>query len=283
MFRQIATAIIYSNIWIASGAALLTAQTFWVSGIEVNVGLVFFVFFASLATYNLQRLLRFNKWWLRATSERLHWLVHSRKSLLSITVLSLIAAGIFALFSLKPIHLWALFPMTMVAILYAWPFIPSEGGRLALRDIPGLKIFWIAGSWVAVTAVLPLLGITTLSSGWVMLMLERFFFILAITVPFDVRDLHFDAATKKTIPQVFGTRRSGWIALSFNALFLVFVLTSFFSDQYNLQITLVLGACGAINATVLFFSFRQRPEPYYSVVLDGLTILQPAMVFLMSH
>lgn len=173
--------------------------------------------------------------------------------------------------------------MTMVAILYAWPFIPSEGGRLALRDIPGLKIFWIAGSWVAVTAVLPLLGITTLSSGWVMLMLERFFFILAITVPFDVRDLHFDAATKKTIPQVFGTRRSGWIALLFNALFLVFVLTSFFSGQYNLQITLVLGACGAINATVLFFSFRQRPEPYYSVVLDGLTILQPAMVFLMSH
>lgn len=279
MLRQLATAIVYSNTWIASGAALLTLQTYWVAGEEVNVGLIAFVFFATVATYNFQRLLRFNKWWLRATSERLHWLIRSRRFLLVITLVSFAMAGLLAVFYLQLIHFLALIPLSAISFLYAWRFLPHRSGRRALRDIPGLKIFWIAGSWAAVTVILPLLEADNIDELWPPLFAERLFFILAITLPFDIRDMHYDSGNQKTIPQVIGIRRSAWLAQGFNVLFVGAVLVNVaYSNQQGMLMALLLTAL--VNAVVLAFSFRQRSEPYYSVILDGLTILQPVMVCL---
>lgn len=279
MLRQLATAIIYSNIWIASGAALLTLQTYWVAGNEVNFGLVAFVFFATVGTYNFQRLLRFNKWWLRATSERLHWLIRSRRFLLAITSISFAGAGVLAVFCLQPKHFMALIPLGAISFLYAWRFFPHGDGRRALRDIPGLKIFWIGGSWAAVTVLLPLLGTNEINSLWPPIFAERLFFVLAITLPFDIRDMHYDSGNQKTIPQVIGLRKSAWLAQGLNLLFAVIVLINFaYSNQQEVIFALVISAL--INAVVLAFAFRPRPEPYYSVLVDGLTIIQPVIVYL---
>lgn len=278
--RQIAAALIYSNVWIATGAALLTAQAYWVFGADVNFGLLALVFFATLATYNFQRLVRFNKWSYRLNSERLHWIMRSRSTLITLVVCSLIAAGILALVSLQWEHYGLLIPLSLIAMLYAVPFIPSEDKRLALRDLPGLKIFWIAGTWAAVTAVLPLMNHAEPNPEWGVLISERFFFILAITIPFDTRDMDYDDPAHKTIPQLLGIQKAGGLAILCVLIFALMVVINFHLGWYTLNASIALLANAAIVIGVLLFSFRQRREPYYSGILDGLTLLQPIMVFL---
>lgn len=279
--RHIAAALIYSNVWIATGAALLTAQTYWVFGAEVNFGLLALVFFATLATYNFQRLVRFNKWSYRLNSERLHWIMRSRRTLITLVVGSLIATGIFALVSLQWEHYWLLIPLGLISLLYAVPFIPSENKRLALRDLPGLKIFWIAGTWAAVSAVLPLMNHAEPNPEWGVLISERFFFILAITIPFDTRDLSYDDPKHKTIPQLLGIKKAGGLAILCALIFALMVAVNFHLAWYTFNVFIALFANAAIVIGILLFSFRQQKEPYYSGLLDGLTLLQPITVFLM--
>jgi 4-hydroxybenzoate polyprenyltransferase len=53
-----------------------------------------------------------------------------------------------------------------------------------------------------------------------MTFIQRFFFIAAITIPFDIRDLNFDDKNLKTLPQVIGIQKSKVVGLFFLMLFL---------------------------------------------------------------
>lgn len=282
MLRSLAIGIVYSNIWVAIGAALLAAQTYRLHHEEINWGLVGFVFCATVATYNLQRILRFNKWWMRATEQRLHWIVKSRKALRVTTGIALVGAGILALSSLKSAHILALIPMAAIAILYAWPVIPSGDKPKALRDVPGLKILWISASWVAVTVVLPLIDRGNFDTASLWMMLGRFLFIFAITIPFDIRDMHYDSPAQKTIPQLVGLRDASWIALALNAAFIATTLINYSTSGFSQSATLAMVAAGLVNMVVLAFGFRPRHELYYTFGLDGLTVLQPVLLLLIT-
>lgn len=280
MLRQLATAVVYSNTWIATGAALLTAQTCWVLNCTVDFWLVAFVFFSTVATYNFQRILRFDKWWLRAKSARLDWLIHSRKFIWSLTITALFGAAMCAWISLNQHQMILLVPFGGISVLYAWRIIPSKSGLLALRDIPGTKVFWIAASWSVVTVCLPLLGSNVPETYvWIPVLAERFFFILAITIPFDVRDLPFDSPDQKTLPQLLGIKRANIAALTAAVIFMLAAWYSFHLENYSTSTFAAIGCSGVVTFAILLFSFKKRPEPFYSVVLDGLTILQPLLVW----
>lgn len=281
--NRIATVIVFSNAWIAAGAALLTAQSFWVSELEVNLELVLFVFCATIATYNFQRLFRFSVWSARINAERVHWIIRSRNALLWLIGVGLAGAGFFAWQSLQWQHFWILFPLGVVAVLYALPFIPFHNRWLALRDLPVTKIFWIAGTWAVVTAILPLLGHKSIDMEWSLIVVERFVFILAITIPFDTRDMEYDDPFQRTLPQLIGVRSSAWLALFCVLLFAAVVNINYWVGGYSIETTFALSSSVVVVGIVLSFSFRRRKEPYYSGLIDGLTLLQPVMVFLWLH
>jgi len=280
LLRQLATAVVYSNTWIATGAALLTAQTYWVLNLDADSWLITFVLFSSLATYNFQRILRFDKWWLRAKSVRLHWLIHSRKFLISLTIIAALGAAFCGWFSLNQQQLILLVPLGVISVLYAWRIFPSKSGPFALRDIPGTKVFWIAISWSMVTVLLPLMTHDLPPAEvWMPVLAERFCFILAITIPFDVRDLPFDSPDQKNLPQLVGIRRANFLAITMAFVFVAFAGYSVLIETYSITTFLVLAGTGVVTCAVLLFSFKPRPEPYYSVLLDGLTILQPLLIW----
>lgn len=278
--RTLATAIVYSNIWVAAGAALLTAQTFWVRGQQTSWWLVAFVFFASLATYNFQRMLRIDKWWLRAKSVRLHWLIQSQKFIVTLIVLSLFGAGLCAWYALNPLQILLVMPLGAIAILYAWRVFPTQSGRLALRDLPGTKVWWIGLSWALVTAGLPLLN-SDLPSASVALpiLAERMFFIVAITIPFDVRDLAFDHPRQKTLPQWLGVRTAVVIAMCCALCYLLIALWAVVNGAYASEIIPAILAVFTLTIISLLFAFRPRQEWYYGFLLDGLTLAQPTLVW----
>lgn len=71
-----------------------------------------------------------------------------------------------------------------------------------LRNIPGLKLFLIAFSWAGITVLFPLIQnyMSIRITDWITF-IQRFLFVLVITIPFDIRDINYDNNELKTLPQ----------------------------------------------------------------------------------
>ncbi len=96
----------------------------------------------------------------------------------------------------------------------------TDGRRRALRRIPGLKMLWIAGTWAVLSALWPIWwnalqqGLPLPASTW-WLALERALVIAALTLPFDLRDRHWDSREMRTWPQWLGTSGTRMLGLAF--------------------------------------------------------------------
>jgi hypothetical protein len=96
-------------------------------------------------------------------------------------------------------------------------------------------------------------------------------FVAGITVPFDVRDLNLDPTEFQTWPQLWGASPSIRIALfllASSALGFVF---------FDLNMGRVVVALLALP--IVAWTVRPRKEAVYSLLLDGLLILQGSAVF----
>ena len=60
----------------------------------------------------------------------------------------------------------------------------NKGG--GLRSVPGLKLFVISFVWAFTTGFLPAIWNGEPGTWW---LIERFFWTMALTIPFDVRDV----------------------------------------------------------------------------------------------
>jgi 4-hydroxybenzoate polyprenyltransferase len=111
-----------------------------------------------------------------------------------------------------------------------------------------------------------------------LMIVERFFFIFAIAIPFDIRDMEADRrAGLKTVPLLLNETKA--LTLSYLSL-LVFFLISFFHYQLRND-WFIIGAFG-ISALTTFLvigqkTFRKRCW-YYSGILDGTMVFQGLLV-----
>lgn len=134
-----------------------------------------------------------------------HWFLQSRQWALLYTAFSgAFALGLFwSLFSLGQM-IW-FFPPIVIAALYPIGFPRPFQAFSSLRAAPGLKLFLIAASWVYLTYFIPILLQNVWLDTYVLLeAVARLIFVMAITLPFDVRDLRADRVEMKTIPQQYG-------------------------------------------------------------------------------
>ncbi|MBK9505813.1 MAG: UbiA family prenyltransferase [Bacteroidetes bacterium] len=91
-----------------------------------------------------------------------------------------------------------------------------------LRQIPYLKIFLISFVWATVTILLPVIHSEKAYNNFHILtmIIERFLFVFAITIPFDIRDMNADSQTElKTIPLLIGEKRSIYASIIVLVLF----------------------------------------------------------------
>ena len=74
-----------------------------------------------------------------------------------------------------------------------------------LREVSGLKIFIIAAVWTSMTVLIPFIDIQISFDqfGWIYLT-QRYIFIMALVLPFDIRDTIYDQIRLATIPQILG-------------------------------------------------------------------------------
>ncbi len=273
--------LLHSHIFISLGAVFLAVET------QVQLGMhpqwhpyLFIIFFATLVDYNFHRLITMfaNREALNAEKHR--WLRENRSLFFVIMGLSVLGFLVSILEAKRDV-LIALTPIAFITLFYTLPLIKIKNSYFRLRDIPYLKIFLIASVWSMVTIFLPIIQ-TGLSYGkeHVALMLtERFLFIFAIAIPFDIRDLNTDRELGlRTIPVLLGEKNATRLA-SFSLLLFSLICLGHYG-YYNLGFLLPAYIFSAITTILILHSSKLRKLPFYYLgILDGTLLMKGLLVY----
>jgi len=273
--------ILYSNLWIAGAAVCMALQTQLLLTGRLRPGAYHgLLLFGTLALYAAHRLIGLKKVMAFTESGRFAIINRLRLTVLAVAIIS----GLFSAYFLWhiPLRYWPwLTPAALASAAYVLPFLKD---RQRLRDVNYVKIFLIALVWSWLTAFMPAFmnETTTLLQLWA-IGLERFFFVFAITLPFDIRDMKIDLKTSvKTLPSTLGIQGTQRLAGLAMILMLACVSWSYgagFYDPYAL-IGLMLSA---LSSFFLIYYFRpERPDYYYTGLMDGTMIFQFLIVWFLS-
>ncbi|HYH55730.1 MAG TPA: UbiA family prenyltransferase, partial [Anseongella sp.] len=266
--------LIFSNTFIALCAVAQGWLTYMLLGAAPDMEVLVLLYFATAFVYNAQAVL--NKIPRDGTSVyyRIDWLIRNRKL---IRTLSFTAAGgvLASAFFLQKATWIALAVTGLLAVFYSFPLLKTGG----LRQVPGLKLFLIAGVWASACVLIPYFesGVELETARLGMLWLKRFLFIAAITLPFDIKDIETDRAWGlKTLPALLGVKGAVMLSLFFLLVYLLLLQGIRQPDQpasfYGLLATALLAAVLILSST------RQRKVYFYLFVFDGILILQPLLV-----
>ncbi len=239
---------------------------------KINKQVLLLVFFSTFAVYNLQRLIKHysNK---NNYTHRHRWIQEHQTALLLGVLFSSISA-LFLFFRLYDWHKFSLLlPFALLASLYA---VSIFSRQKALRDLPYVKVFIIALTWSVATVLLPVFSSSKeLDVRTVTLLIANFFYIVGITIPFDIRDIEVDAGNTQTIPQLMGIKKSVYLSVGF---------LIFSSAIFKIQFNHIGQQIAYLVSIILVLRTRsQQPELYYSGLIDGSIILFPLLNLVLNY
>ncbi|WP_257658825.1 UbiA family prenyltransferase [Parapedobacter lycopersici] len=284
IFRELLDLMIFSNVLIACCAVAQGALTYRLLAIPVNNKVLTILGCATLALYNFSMILAKPAHPEASPYRRVRWIFRHERSLWMWTgVALLIAAGLSFQFHSESLLL--LLAVGAMGLAYNVPFLQdADGRRFGLRQIPGLKLFYIGLVWAMSCVLLPVAEAH--HNGWPMqwlpvmqLMCWVFLFIVAITIPFDIRDIYQDRHYGlKTIPVLLGVRAAHALCGILLAIHTGWVLMS----GYTLEVRLALAGVSLLCAGAILLPKKEKGTYYYFFVLDGMLILQFLMIVLFA-
>ena len=198
-----------ASIHVALAIFSLVHVTALTLNINVPLELYFFIFFGSISCYNFVKFgVEAEKYILVANTYH--------KNIQFFSFGCLLVAG-YQLFFLSERVFIGLFILAAITGLYALPVLPKNKN---FRSFSGLKILIVAAVWAGATVILPAISVLDDISWNVKVeALQRFLFVLILLVPFEIRDLKYDSATLKTLPQRVGVKGAKIIGYSWTILF----------------------------------------------------------------
>ena len=251
--------IVFSNLWIALCAgwlAFAVSYSLSVSSAELY-GLA--VGFSTIAVYNLHRLLRMPEL-SKSTTIRHKWLVNFSKIQWIVFVLgSLLSLFLFLQVINNLLTLVLIGMVIIISGLYAYK---STFFKRPLRELPYLKMYFIAISWTIMVLIIPLFLSTSFSKG-LFLFVGVFTYFLAIIIPFDIRDLPYDQPHQKTLPQLIGVTKSKWAALLL--LIISYISLGVVYGLHNVWLVIAMLYQGGLIIGIN----QKRKELYFAGLIDG--------------
>ena len=272
LLRRALDAVLYSSVWLAGAAGAQTAATFhlWPMAGPGHWRVVALVFAATLLVYNLDAALPFKHRLPAGTSGRKAWQQQHWRALVALATGAAFAMAYFILADGWWRYLPSLLPLAVLALLYSWPL----GRWGALREVPLLKVFLIAGVWSAITVGLPTLAQHRPLAESAGLLAQRFCLVLALAIVFDIRDLSRDRlAGTRTFPVVLGLAGARAVAL-------VFLAASMLLGFERGMPLLGLGLTGGSAAAVILLADESRSDYFFALVADGV-LLVPAVFYML--
>jgi 4-hydroxybenzoate polyprenyltransferase len=250
------------------------------------------VFFSTWFVYQVSRWIYFKKGAYTGPEEWvLKWFErHPRFSQLTIAFSGISAIIFTCLLKWKTILVLVI--IGGISILYPIPFLKPLGIKKRLRDFPFIKIFLIALVWSVTSVLLPALE-TNIDFGMrkdvLVLWIAQFIFILFITLPFDINDSEVDKLTDvKTIPIVFGNKRSKLACFALGTLYAALMLYVYMLENWRtisatyitaITIVLIWLLCGFLQAYTFTRSDKVN-KWMIKVVYDGSMIAYFLIVYL---
>ena len=103
-------------------------------------------------------------------------------------------------------------PFTLLTVLYAVPFL--SGFHKTLRQVSFLKVIVVAVVWAGFTVLIPNVAAGKgISLDVVLLLLQRLLIVIVLILPFDIRDVKYDAISLQTIPKKIGIEKTKRVGL----------------------------------------------------------------------
>ena len=258
---------VYSNIHVALSGFAITLITLIHFKLPFNL-LPVLVALAIIISYNFIRYyeIKTNKiaWFKR-------WFHKNKKLIFILSVLALLASFVIVFVEgVKLKSFLVIFPFTFITIFYVIPLKKNKQFEVSFRNFPSLKIFSIAIAWAGITVFLPLTeaNFAFNENVWIEF-LQRIFFIIAITLPFDIRDVISDPKNLKTLPQVFGVKKSKIIGV---ISLLIFVFLEVLKTEFSLINFGVIVLISIISGLFLIFSTPEKSRYYTAFWVEAIPI-----------
>ncbi|WP_336065228.1 hypothetical protein [Mesoflavibacter sp. CH_XMU1404-2] len=263
--KQLLGFYINSSIHVALSVYALSWITLLIFDLPYDENILYFNFYATITGYNFVKYFGIAKWHHRSLAR---WLkVIQVFSFFSFMLM------VFYAFKLEAKVLFILAGLGVVTFLYAIPFLPKRmylDEQQNLRQISGLKVHIIAAVWAFTTVVLPILNnyheLTT--KVWITV-LQNFVFVLALMIPFEIRDLKFDSIKLATIPQQIGVKKTKILGV---LLLLIFLGLNFFKEEIITHFLYKEVIMTFILMLFVLFSSKKRNKYYTSFWVEALPI-----------
>lgn len=250
--------VVYSNIFVAFCVLSLAISSELLLGIS-NFKISQFVFFATVVTYNFQRIIRIKK---ISKNARKEWLENNKIIIISLSILGLLMS-IYCFVEFQTNTQIVIAILAVASLLY--PF--------GLRTIPHLKIIVIAAVWTFSTMFLLVVESNQpIDQNIALHLITRFLFIFAIIIPFDIRDLKYDKLSLKTIPIVFGESKARLIALG--ALFIAEIIAIIQHLNFGLSFKHLLSfsLLMLLSSIMIIKSNQKQGDMYFSFWVESMSI-----------
>lgn len=269
--------IVYSNFFIAICAVLMVNQTCQLLlHMPPDPYFIGFVFFSTICSYSFH-------WYLSApsvlSSPRIKWQYRYHNLHLVLLIIGLAGSGIFFLYLAE--HWFWLSLTALITFLYSAPKIPHKYFR-TLRKIALGKTIFLAGVWMYVTTILPvMINDKPWQADFSLFAISRFFLIYAICILFDYRDREDDKLngirSLITWLNEKGVRNLFIFSL---CVFAISTLGLLFYHHSLFSVALLL-VPGVIIAMLYNHAIRNFADMLYYFVLDGLMALSALLMLVM--
>ena len=265
--------IVFGNYWVAAGVVALYAVSCNVLGVAFSWEWAAALFSATLSAYTYHRVgPGIQHSIVGVGGIRRSWIAENSRALrIQMGLAGVLAIAFFI--RLCSVEQWYfLIPAAVVALVYILPIIPLGGKWIRLRELPYFKILIIVAVWM-VLSLLPLVPeISPLpqNNALQLLLFQRLLFLLAVTIPFDLRDMEFDRSRGiKTLATSLGAERSIRISHLLLVLSAIVCWMGFQMQIWNGSIALALAVSSASTAILLARIKPDSDEMTFSFWLEG--------------
>lgn len=260
LFARVFNFYITSSIHVALAIVAMAFIAISSLGLPLDFMLLLYIFLAGVSGYNFIKYAEVAKWYHRS-------LPHEVRAIQIFSFLVFIAL-VYVAFQLPMRTLYASGALAVITFFYAVPLLPTKN---TLRGIKGLKIYVIALVWALTAVLLPLAQAEQHVYADAMLLgVQMFFWVIALTIPFELRDLQSDSPLLYTIPQLIGVRRAVQIGMVLYAL--IFVLEGF-KDELSYAMLLCWIVVSVFGVWALFKARKDQSLYFASFWVEGLPIL----------
>ena len=264
--KQLLDFYINSSIHVALAVYALSWITLLIFNLPYDENILYFNFYATITGYNFVKYFGIAKWHHRSLAK---WL----KVIQVFSFFSFLLMLFYA-FRLEPKVIVVLTGLGLITFLYAIPFWPKQmylDEHQNLRQISGLKVYIIAAVWAFTTVVLPILNNNQeLETKVWITVLQNFVFVLALMIPFEIRDLKYDSIKLATIPQQIGVKKTKILGV---LLLLFFLGLNVFKEEILIHFLYKEVIVAFVLMLFILFSTKNRNKYYASFWVEALPIL----------